>query len=153
MELRPGILDDLGLVAALEWQLKDFEKRTGIRCKFSQPVEDINLDADLSTALFRIFQEALTNVARHSGATEVHVRLRADADSTSLEVEDNGKGIEKKKIISKDSLGLLGMKERVQIFGGCITVTGTPGTGTTVTVEIPPVEKGKMDRDQEGAAG
>jgi PAS domain S-box-containing protein len=153
MELRPGVLDDLGLVAALEWQLKDFEKRTGIRCEFSPPVEDISLEADLSTALFRIFQEALTNVVRHSGATEVRVRLRADADSPVLEVEDNGKGIEKEKTLSSKSLGLLGMRERAQIFGGLITVTGTPGIGTKVTVEIPPVEKRKMDRDQEGAAG
>jgi len=144
MELRPGILDDLGLVAALEWQLKDFEKRTGIRCEFFPPAEDISLDADLSTALFRIFQEALTNVVRHSGATEVRVRLRADADSSTLEVEDNGKGIEKEKINSSKSLGLLGMRERAQMFGGRVTVTGTPGIGTTVTVEISPVEKGKM---------
>jgi len=138
MELRPGVLDDLGLVAALEWQLKDFEKRTGIRCEFFPPEEDIGFDADLSTALFRIFQEALTNVARHSGATEVRVRLRADADSSTLEVEDNGKGIGKKKALSSKSLGLLGMRERAQMFGGRITVTGTPGTGTKVTVEIPP---------------
>jgi PAS domain S-box-containing protein len=153
MELRPGVLDDLGLVAALEWQLKDFEKRTGIRCEFFPPVEEISLDADLSTALFRIFQEALTNVVRHSGATEVRVRLRADADSPTLEVENNGKGIEKEKILSSKSLGLLGMRERAQMLGGRITVTGTPGIGTKVTVEIPPVEKRKMDRDQEGAAG
>jgi len=153
MELRPGILDDLGLVAALEWQLKDFEKRTGIRCEFFPPVEDISLDADLSTALFRIFQEALTNVARHSRATEVRVRLRADADSCTLEVEDNGKGIKKEKTLSSKSLGLLGMRERAQMFGGRITVTGTPGIGTKVTVEISPVEKRKMDRDQEGATG
>ena len=153
MKLRPGILDDLGLVAALEWQLKDFEKRTGIRCEYLPPVEDISLDAYLSTALFRIVQEALTNVARHSGATEVHVRLRADADSSTLEVKDNGKGIEKKKTLSSKSLGLLGMRERAQMFGGRITVTGTPGIGTIVTVEISPVEKRKMDRDQEGAAG
>ncbi len=153
MELRPGVLDDLGLVAALEWQLKDFEKRTGIRCEFFPPVEDISLDADLSTALFRIFQEALTNVARHSGATEVCVRLRADADSSALEVEDNGKGIEKEKILSSKSLGLLGMRERTQMFGGRITVTGTPGIGTKVTVEIPPVEKRKTDRNQGGGTG
>jgi PAS domain S-box-containing protein len=138
MELRPGVLDDLGLVAALEWQLKDFEKRTGIRCEFFPPVEDISFDADISTALFRIFQEALTNVARHSGATEVRVRLRMEADSSTLEVEDNGKGIEKEKALSSKSLGLLGMRERAQMFGGRITVTGTPGTGTKVTVEIPP---------------
>jgi PAS domain S-box-containing protein len=153
MELRPGVLDDLGLVAALEWQLKDFEKRTGIRCEFFPPVEDISLDADLSTALFRIFQEALTNVARHSGGTEVRVRLRADADSSTLEVEDNGKGIEKEKTLGSKSFGLLGMRERAQMFGGRITVTGTPGIGTKVTVEIPPAEKRKMDRNHEGAAG
>jgi PAS domain S-box-containing protein len=153
MELRPGILDDLGLVAALEWQLKDFEKRTGIGCEFFPPVEDISLDAGLSTALFRIFQETLTNVARHSGATLVRVRLRADADSSTLEVEDNGKGIEKEKTLSSKSLGLLGMRERAQMLGGRITVTGTSGKGTTVTVDIPPEEKRIMDRDQGGDAG
>jgi signal transduction histidine kinase len=111
-------------------------------------VEDISLDADLSTALFRIFQEALTNVVRHAGATEVHVRFHADADSSTLEVEDNGIGIEKEQVLSLKSLGLLGMRERAEIFGGRITVTGTPGIGTTVAVEISPAEKGKMDRDQ-----
>jgi len=83
----------------------------------------------------------------------VRVRLRADADSSTLEVEDNGKGIEKEKLLSLESLGLLGMRERAQMFGGRITVTGTPGIGTTVVVEISPVEKRKMDRDQEGATG
>ncbi|HLA28981.1 MAG TPA: PAS domain-containing sensor histidine kinase [Syntrophales bacterium] len=153
MELRPGILDDLGLVAALEWQLKDFEKRNCIRCEFFPPVEDISLDDDLSTALFRIFQEALTNVARHSGATEVRISLREDADSSVLEVEDNGKGIEKEKTMSKKSLGILGMRERALMFGGRFTVTGTSGRGTKVTVEISPVEKRKIDRDQEGVTG
>jgi len=83
----------------------------------------------------------------------VRVRLRADADSSTLEVEDNGKGIKKEKTLSKESLGLLGMRERAEMFGGRITVTGTPGTGTTVTVEIPPVETRERDRDQGGAAG
>jgi len=153
MELRPGVLDDLGLVAALEWQLNDFEKRTGIRCEWISSVKYIDMDADLSTALFRIVQEALTNVARHSGATEARVHLRADTDCFILEVEDNGKGIEKKKTMSSKSLGLLGMGERALMFGGRITVTGTPGTGTKVTVEIPPVEKRISDQDQEGDAG
>ncbi|HEY5496981.1 MAG TPA: ATP-binding protein, partial [Syntrophales bacterium] len=81
------------------------------------------------------------------------VRLRADADSSTLEVEDNGKGIEKEKLLSLESLGLLGMRERAQMFGGRITVTGTPGRGTIVTVEIPPEEKRKRDRDQGGDAG
>jgi PAS domain S-box-containing protein len=153
MELRPGVLDDLGLIAALEWQLNDFQKHTGIRCEWISSVEYIDLNADLSTALFRIFQEALTNVVRHSGATEVHACLRADADFCILEIKDNGKGIEKRKTLSSKSLGLLGMRERVLIFGGRIVVTGTPGTGTTVTVEMPIIEKRKMDREQEGAAG
>jgi PAS domain S-box-containing protein len=153
MELRPGVLDDLGLAAALEWQLKDFEKRTGIRCELFSPGEDISLNADLSTALFRIFQEAMINVVRHSAATEVCVRLRANADSFTLEVEDNGTGIEKEKILGSKSLGLLGMRERAEMFGGHITVTGAPGRGTTVTVEIPLIEKRKMDRDQEGDVG
>jgi PAS domain S-box-containing protein len=141
MELRPSVLDDLGLVAAMEWQLKDFQKRTGMRCEFFLPAENISLDADLSTGLFRIFQEALTNVARHSDATEVYVRLHSEAGSSTLEVEDNGKGIEEEKILSSRSLGLLGMRERALMFGGRITVTGTPGIGTTVTVEIPLVGK------------
>jgi signal transduction histidine kinase len=116
-------------------------------------VEEISFDADLSTALFRIFQEALTNVARHSGATEVRVRLRVDADSSTLEVEDNGKGIEEEKLLSTKSLGLLGMRERAQMFGGRLTVTGTPGKGTKITVEVSPLEKRKLDRDREGDAG
>jgi PAS domain S-box-containing protein len=153
MELRPGVLDDLGLVAALEWQLKDFEKRTGIRCEFFSPMEEISLDTDLSTTLFRIFQEALTNVVRHSGATEVHVRMHADADSATLEVEDNGKGIKKEEAMSTKSLGLLGMRERAQMFGGRFTMTGTPGIGTKVTVEVSPVEKRGTDREEGGAAG
>jgi signal transduction histidine kinase len=153
MELRPGVLDDLGLVAALEWQLKDFEKRTDIRYEFFPPAEDISLDADLSTTLFRIFQEALTNVTRHSAAKEVRVRLRADADSSTLEVEDNGKGVESEKILSSKSLGLLGMRERAQMLGGRITVTGTPGIGTKVTVEIPASEKKINDQDQGEEAG
>jgi PAS domain S-box-containing protein len=153
MELRPGVLDDLGLVAALEWQLHDFQKRSGILCEFFPPVKNISLAADLSIALFRIVQEALTNVARHSGATEVSVHLRTDSASFILEVEDNGKGIEKEMALSSKSLGLLGMKERVQMFGGRISVMGTPGIGTTVTVEIPYVEKRKIERVQEGDAG
>jgi PAS domain S-box-containing protein len=153
MELRPGVLDDLGLVAALEWQLNDFGRRTGIQCECISSIEYLDLEAGLATALFRIFQEALTNVARHSHATKVLVHLRADGDSVILEIEDNGKGISKKAASSLQSLGFLGMRERVAIFGGRFTVTGTPRKGTKVTVEIPPVEKRINDRDQEGDAG
>jgi signal transduction histidine kinase len=151
MELRPGVLDELGFVAAIEWHLHDFQKRTGITCQWISSVKYINVGIDLSTALFRIFQEALTNVARHSGATEVRAYLRAGEQSFVLEVEDNGKGFEKENLLSSESLGFMGMKERVQMFGGSVTITGKPGIGTKVTVNIPSMEKRKPD--QEGDAG
>jgi len=150
MELRPGILDDLGLIAALEWQLGDFQKRTGIQCTWISPVQNIDLDANVATAVFRIFQEALTNIARHSEASKICVRFRADADSTILEVEDNGTGIDKELILNHNSLGLLGMRERARIIGGRVIVRGTPGRGTTVTIDIPQAKEVKGDRDQEG---
>jgi PAS domain S-box-containing protein len=146
MELRPGVLDDLGLVAALEWQLNDFQKRTGIHCKWISSVEYIKIDIDFSTAFFRIFQEVLTNVARHSGATEVRASLRTNEESFVLEVEDDGKGFEKEKLLNSESLGFLGMKERAQIFGGSVTITGKPGMGTKVTVTIPSEKKRKQVR-------
>jgi signal transduction histidine kinase len=136
-DLRPGILDDLGLVAAIEWQAQDFQKRTGIKCKLAPGVEDLELDPDRSTAAFRIFQETLTNVARHSLATEVDVSLSHCADSVVLEIKDNGKGIKEADISGARSLGLLGMRERAHLLGGELKVSGTPGEGTTVIVRIP----------------
>jgi len=136
-ELRPGILDDLGILAALEWQLNEFQKNTGIRCKWISSLENIDLDGQETTALFRIFQETLTNVARHADATEIRVRLSKDAQTCLLDVEDNGRGITKNNIDDKRSLGLLGMRERAMAFGGRIDVNGWPGRGTKVTVEIP----------------
>ncbi|HOO90961.1 MAG TPA: PAS domain-containing sensor histidine kinase [Syntrophales bacterium] len=137
MELRPGVLDDLGLIAATEWLINDFQKRTAIRCEWISSVEHIDLDPDLSTALFRIIQEALTNIARHSGATEIRIHLRTYENSIIVEVEDNGKGIDHEKDTSSKSLGLLGMRERALTFGGQVTVKGTPRVGTTVTIEVP----------------
>ncbi|MGD0278920.1 MAG: PAS domain S-box protein [Smithella sp.] len=136
-ELRPGILDDLGILAALEWQLKDFQKHTGIRCEWISSLENINLDEQETTALFRIVQETLTNVVRHAEATEVRVHLRKEANTYVLNVEDNGKGITKNNIDDKRSLGLLGMRERTLAFGGRIDVEGHTERGTKVTVEIP----------------
>ena len=136
-ELRPGILDDLGILAALEWQLKDFQKHTGIRCEWISSLENINLDEQETTALFRIVQETLTNVVRHAEATEVRVQLRKEANTYVLNVEDNGKGITKNNIDDKRSLGLLGMRERTLALGGRIDVEGHTGRGTKVTVEIP----------------
>ena len=94
VELRPGVLDDLGLVAAIEWQGQEFEKRTKIKLEFTSRPKDIILDGDRSTAIFRIFQEALTNVVRHANATKVRVSLKQDGDRVVLRIRDNGKGIE-----------------------------------------------------------
>ena len=148
--LRPGVLDDLGLAAALEWQVTDFQKRTGIRCKFTSSSEFFELDALRTTALFRIAQEALTNVARHARATEVHIHLQESEHRLLLEVKDNGVGIQEEEIQSPNALGILGMRERALSCKGRFTITARPGGGTVVTVESPPVEKRKQDREADG---
>ncbi len=135
-ELRPGILDHLGLGAALSWQAKEFEDRTGIRCKV-EAEEDSEIDGNRSTALFRIFQEALTNVMRHADATEVTARLKSEASKITLEIKDNGKGISEEEITKSNSFGLLGMRERVYPWRGNVTISGTPTKGTTITVVLP----------------
>lgn len=136
-ELRPGILDDLGLVATVEWAGGEFEARTGTKCRLDLPQEDINVDSERATAIFRILQETLTNVARYAEASEVKVRLTREDGDLSLEVHDNGTGIDEDKISSADSLGILGMRERARLLGGKLTVTGVPRKGTTVRVRIP----------------
>jgi signal transduction histidine kinase len=138
--LRPRVLDDFGLVAAIEWQTQDFQRRTGIQCKLVLP-EHIELDPQLSIAVFRIFQEALTNVSRHAQATVVAIALRADGGSVLLEVKDNGIGINQDKVSNETSFGLIGMRERAYAFGGCLRVEGGERQGTTVTVEIPTTRK------------
>lgn len=135
--LRPGILDDLGIIAAMEWQLKDFQKHTDICCEWVSSVEHINMDDQQATALFRIFQEALTNVIRHANATELRVCMRVEENAYILEIEDNGLGITMDQIKNRKSLGLLSMRERTMTFGGSIFMEGRPGKGTKVTIEIP----------------
>lgn len=134
--LRPEMLDDMGLIAAVGWQAKEFQKRTGIRCRAKLPPE-VKLDIDVSTTMFRIFQEILTNVARHSRATRVDMELTIAEDKVGLEVVDNGVGIADSDLNGKKSLGLLGMHERALLFGGEVKITGTPGHGTRVSVSIP----------------
>ncbi|HVO91394.1 MAG TPA: PAS domain S-box protein [Terriglobales bacterium] len=136
-ELRPVVLDKLGLIAAIEWQAGEFHERSGIVCEMHLPTEDIPLDSDRSTALFRIFQEALTNVARHANATKVVVDLRTETTTLILTVRDNGKGIDEKVIFDQNSLGLLGMRERALSFGGTAEVATLPRRGTLVTVRVP----------------
>jgi len=136
-ELRPGVLDDLGLVPALEWQAREYQLRTGIDCDLELDLGNFEVDPERSTALFRIFQEILTNVARHAQATRVEVRLQKSDLDISLEVKDNGRGIEKSEIAGANSLGLLGIRERAVILGGEVDIRGTPGKGTTVRVKVP----------------
>jgi signal transduction histidine kinase len=136
-ELRPAILDDLGLVAALEWHVEEFEKRTGIGCTFKGPAHRFEVDPDLAIALFRICQETLTNVARHARATAVRVVLAKARDHVVLEVRDNGAGIPPAALTDVKSLGLLGMRERARAFGGEVVIHGAPGQGTVVRVKIP----------------
>jgi signal transduction histidine kinase len=135
--LRPEMLDDMGLIAAVGWQAKDFQKRTGIRCRTKLPPEGTKLDLDVSTTAFRIFQEILTNVARHSRATRVDIDLAVTEELLKLEVADNGVGIPDSDLNGRKSLGLLGMQERALLFGGTVRISGTPGHGTSVSVQIP----------------
>ena len=136
-ELRPVVLDKLGLVAAMEWQGRDFQERSGIACETHLPVEEIRMDRDRAAAVFRILQEALSNVARHAEASKVVLDLRSDANNLTLTVRDDGKGIPESKIFDRGSIGLVGMRERAMAFGGTLEVTGLPERGTCVTVRIP----------------
>jgi signal transduction histidine kinase len=135
--LRPEVLDEMGLVAAVAWQAKEFQKRTGIRCRTKLPPESTKLDLDISTTAFRIFQEILTNVARHSRATRVDIDLSVTDELLALAVVDNGIGIPAADLDGSKSLGLLGMHERALLFGGEVQISGTPGHGTRVAVSIP----------------
>lgn len=136
-ELRPGILDDLGLVAAVEWAAEEFESRTGTKCRLELPEDELAVDSEQATAIFRIFQETLTNVARHSQANQVIIRLAPENGDLTLQVSDNGKGVSEGQISGRGSLGILGMRERTILLGGELTIGGAPGQGTTVKVRIP----------------
>jgi signal transduction histidine kinase len=137
-ELRPGILDHLGLAPALEWQANEFQTRTGIKCDVHANLPDPSLHPDLNTAFFRIFQETLTNIIRHAGATHVTVHLKERDGRIVLEVKDNGRGILKEEISNTRSLGLLNMRERAGLLGGDFKIApGAGGKGTKVTVSIP----------------
>ncbi|HEX9395301.1 MAG TPA: response regulator [Burkholderiales bacterium] len=137
--LRPEVLDRMGLAAAIDWQAGDFQRRSGIRCNVSLPRQAPELDRERSTAAFRIFQELLTNVVRHAAATRIDVAVQSAPGGLLLTVEDNGRGIEAAALDSPNSLGLIGMRERVLPFGGSIDFAGERGKGTRVKVVIPHV--------------
>jgi PAS domain S-box-containing protein len=135
--LRPAILDDLGLPAALRWQAAEFTQRTGVACETGLPDADPPLAPATALALFRILQEALTNVARHSGAKNVRIGLTREGPSAILTIADDGRGIPPEVLARQTSLGLMGMRERVLAFGGTLELSATPGEGTTVVVRVP----------------
>jgi len=136
-ELRPILLDDLGLPAAIEWQAQEFQNRSGIRCDVHVSCRECSIDKDMATALFRVFQETLTNVARHSGATLVRVRLTHGEEGVRLEVTDNGKGITRRQMEDPRSFGIIGMRERAHAWGGEVHISGNRDRGTTVRLTMP----------------
>ncbi|HTY39108.1 MAG TPA: PAS domain S-box protein [Bacteroidota bacterium] len=135
--LRPGVLDDLGIVAAIEWQAEDFQARTGIKCILNLPETDLRIQMQQATAVFRIFQEGMTNVARHSKATAVEVTLTYDEGLLCLKIMDNGIGIDAAQIRNPKSLGLIGIRERLRPFEGSLVIEARPGGGTLMTVNLP----------------
>ena len=139
--LRPGVLDDLGLVPAIEWLGNNFQQRSGTRCTVEADIGELELEPDCTTAVFRICQEALTNVARHANAARVEIELRKQPDGLFLHVRDDGRGISESQIEDTQSLGILGIRERAMLFGGQVTIVGRSGKGTTVTLQIPLKDK------------
>ena len=135
--LRPELLDEAGLAAAIGWHAREFQQRTGIRCIVDAPPEADGLDAERSTAVFRVLQEALTNVARHANATRVEVTIRTGGAGLTIEVRDNGKGIALDALRDPKALGLLGMQERVMPFAGSVEISASRGKGTRVVVSVP----------------
>jgi signal transduction histidine kinase len=136
-QLRPAILDDLGLVPAMEWQAREFSERTGIPCELVVGMEELALNRESATELFRIYQEMLTNVARHARATRVEIRMELSSGVLILEVEDNGCGIHIQDVERRTSLGILGMEERAKRIGATLSIQPRPEGGTTACVRVP----------------
>lgn len=136
-ELRPTVLDDLGLTAAMEWHARTFENSTGIQVKLNLPASGLNCSPEIKTGLFRIYQESLTNIARHAEATATEVNLRIEDGCIVLHIKDDGKGFDIDAASQRKTLGILGMKERSLMMGGRYVVESSPGSGTSTTVIIP----------------
>jgi signal transduction histidine kinase len=145
-ELRPMALDELGLVEAIEWQALQFQTRTGIVVEYECSQEKVDLNSEQSTAVFRILQEALTNVLRHAQATKVTITLKQESGEFFLAIRDNGKGTTESEKSGVHSLGLLGMRERAHLIGAQIDITGIEGKGTVVTMRIPISESSEREK-------
>ena len=146
-KLRPPILDDLGLPAAMRWHLRQFQEKTGVRCTALVDEELPDHQKELDLVVFRIYQEAMTNILRHAGATKVEVALRCGKRHLVLKVRDNGKGISEEQIASPLSLGILGIRERVRFWGGRSAFAGAPGKGTSVKVSMPLRQKARSFKE------
>jgi len=133
--LRPGVLDDMGLCAALEWQSREFKKRTGVSCSFLGEYPD-EIERNIATGLFRIYQEALTNIVRHADASIVYASLKQNNGFLILSITDNGKGFDSSKMKDKKTLGITGMNERALIMHGELSINSEPGSGTTITIKV-----------------
>jgi signal transduction histidine kinase len=136
-EIRPAALDDFGLVAAIESAVRVFERRTGIECELSFDDEELSLGSEADAAIYRIVQEAMTNIARHSDATRMEIRLRNRGGEVLIDVRDDGKGISTAEIADRRSLGILGMRERARSIGAALDVQGIVGSGTIVSLRVP----------------
>jgi signal transduction histidine kinase len=140
-KLRPGLLDDLGLTAAIEWQAAEFQRHTSTVCEVIIEPEKMDITPELSTAMFRIFQEILTNITRHSNATRVTIHLSLHDTLLELLVRDNGCGITEEEINDPKSFGIIGIRERAQYWHGTVLFEGKPNSGTSITVRFPFPEK------------
>jgi PAS domain S-box-containing protein len=143
-ELRPEVLDTLGLLPALEWQLEEFYKRTGMPFDFDSTVADLNVPSAHAVAVFRIFQESLTNIARHANAGRVSAKIEKRDAALWVEISDDGRGISPEEFNAPGKFGLLGMRERALVFGGEVEITGAPGRGTTVKIKVPLSEEERV---------
>ena len=143
-DLRPSVLDNIGVLAAIEGYTEEFQERKGIECELVLPLEELQVDQDIATAIFRVFQETMTNIARHANAKRAKIILRSVDNAIELTVEDNGIGIEEKKISASDAFGLIGMRERAQNLGGKLKIDSARGGGTKITLTVPFL-KGNLD--------
>lgn len=135
--LRPAVLDDLGLESALEWEVENFKKRIEIECRLTTDINGLDVDNDYATAIYRITQEALTNIARHAQASRVEIDLKYDSNLLSLEINDNGIGISEEQLSGPNSFGLMGVRERVVQYGGKVSMRGVHNKGTQIRVSFP----------------
>jgi signal transduction histidine kinase len=136
-ELRPRILDDYGLLEAIEWLGRQFTEATGIPVKFITPEKDIKVSEQIATCIFRVSQEALTNITRYAHAKNVSISIKIIEENIILTIEDNGIGFDTAAVQNKKSFGILGMKERVHSLGGKFELISSSGKGTKITVSLP----------------